>query len=131
MKTLKLSLIISVFTFLSISLVAQVKPWVVPPTFKSLKNPVSMSDASTKTGQVLYTKTCAACHGKAGIGDGVKSRSLKTPMNDFSKAEYQDQTDGELFYKTKIGRGDMPKYEGKLSDDDIWNLVNYTRTLKK
>jgi hypothetical protein len=25
----------------------------------------------------------------------------------------------------------MPKYEGKLSDDDIWNIVNYMRTFKK
>jgi hypothetical protein len=25
----------------------------------------------------------------------------------------------------------MPKYEGKLTDDEIWNTVNYLRTFKK
>jgi cytochrome c553 len=30
-----------------------------------------------------------------------------------------------------MGRGEMTKYEGKLSDDDIWNIVNFMRTLKK
>jgi mono/diheme cytochrome c family protein len=64
------------------------------------------------------------------LGDGVKARALKTFPGDFSKAEYQDQTDGDHFYKTKTGRGEMPKYEGKLQDNDMWNIVNYMRTFK-
>ena len=60
-----------------------------------------------------------------------KQNHLKQSRTNFSKAEFQNQTDGEHFYKTKTGRGDMPKYEGKLSDDDIWNIVNYMRTFKK
>ena len=131
MKTFKLSIASIAFLLLSAVLVAQTKPWVVPANFKSMKNPIASSDASIKAGQALYTKTCTPCHGKTGIGDGVKSKSLKTPVNDFTKAEFQSQTDGELFYKTKTGRGEMTKYEGKLTDDDIWNLINYTRTLKK
>jgi mono/diheme cytochrome c family protein len=111
--------------------IAQPKPWVVPANFKSMKNPVAKSDASNKAGMALYTKNCASCHGKAGLGDGVKARSLKTSSGDFSKAEYQDQIDGDHFYKTKTGRGDMPKYEGKIADNDIWNLVNYMRAFKK
>ena len=73
----------------------------------------------------------ASCHGKVGLGDGVKARALKTHPGDFSGPAFQNQTDGEHFYKTKFGRDEMPKYEGKLSDDDIWNIVNYMRTFKK
>jgi mono/diheme cytochrome c family protein len=131
MKTLKLSFVSVAFILISATLAAQTKPWVVPANFKTMKNPVAVTDASIKAGQALYVKTCTPCHGKTGLGDGVKSKSLKTPMNDFSKPEFQSQTDGEHFYKTKAGRGEMTKYEGKLSDDDIWNLVNYTRTFKK
>ena len=131
MKTLKLFFISSAIMFLSVSLFAQPKPWVVPDNFKSLKNPVAVGDASTKTGLALYAKNCVACHGKAGLGDGVKARTLKDFPGDFSKADFQNQTDGEHFYKTKTGKGEMPKYEGKLSDDDIWNIVNYVKTLKK
>ncbi|MGA2406270.1 MAG: cytochrome c [Bacteroidales bacterium] len=131
MKTLKLLFASASVLMLSATLMAQPKPWVVPANSSSMKNPIAQSAASTKTGMDLYTKNCASCHGKAGLGDGVKARALKTFPGDFSKAEFQNLADGDLFYKTKTGRSEMPKYEGKLSDNDIWNVVNYLRTLKK
>jgi mono/diheme cytochrome c family protein len=131
MKTLKLVFVSAAVLMLSATLVAQPKPWEVPANFKTMKNPVAKSEVSNKAGLALYTKNCASCHGKAGMGDGVKARALKTFPGDFSKAEYQGQTDGDHFYKTKFGRGEMPKYEGKMSDDEIWNTVNYMRTFKK
>ena len=131
MRTRKLFIVSAIVLLLSATLVAQTKPWVVPANYKSMKNPIAMSDASTLAGQTLYNKTCTPCHGKTGLGDGVKVKSLKTNPGNFSKDEFQSQTDGEHFYKTKIGRGEMTKYEGKLSDDDIWNIVNYMRTFKK
>jgi mono/diheme cytochrome c family protein len=130
MKTMKLLFSGAAVLFLSASLVAQPKPWVVPANFKSMANPVAKGEASNKAGKTLYDKNCASCHGKAGLGDGVKARALKTFPGDFSKAEYQDQTDGDHFYKTKTGRSEMPKYEGKIADNDIWNMVNYMRTFK-
>jgi mono/diheme cytochrome c family protein len=131
MKTLKLLFLSSALLLLSMAVVAQPKPWTVPANFKSMKNPVVKGDASNKAGMALYIKNCASCHGKTGLGDGVKARALKDFPGDFSKAEFQNQTDGDHFFKTKTGRGEMPKYAGKLSDDDIWNIVNYMRTFKK
>jgi len=131
MKTMKLMFAGLAIFALCATVVAQPKPWVVPAASKSMKNPVAKDDASVKAGKTVYDKNCASCHGKVGLGDGVKARALKTFPGDFSKAEYQDQTDGDHFYKTKTGRGEMPKYEGKLSDTDIWNSVNYMRTFKK
>lgn len=131
MKRLKLFFIGTAVMLITVSLGAQPKPWVVPANFKTMKNPVAVGDASTKLGQTLYTKNCASCHGKAGLGDGVKARSLKDFPGDFSKAGFQGQTDGEIFFKSKMGRGEMPKYDGKLTDVEIWNMVNYMRTLKK
>jgi mono/diheme cytochrome c family protein len=131
MKTLKLIFLSSAILCLSGTLIAQPKPWVVPANFKSMKNPVAKGDPSTKAGMAKYTANCASCHGKAGLGDGVKARTLKDSPGDFSKTEFQGQSDGDLFFKTKTGRGEMPKYEGKLADTDIWNIVNYMRTFKK
>ena len=131
MKSLKLVFTSVLLMFFSISLIAQPKPWIVQANFKTMKNPIATGDASTKAGLALYTKNCASCHGKAGLGDGVKARSLKEFPGDFSKADFQKQSDGDLFYKTKFGRDEMPKYDGKLADDDIWNIVNYMRTFKK
>jgi mono/diheme cytochrome c family protein len=131
MRTMKLFFVSALVLLVSTALVAQPKPWVVPDNFKSMKNPVAQSDASAKAGLALFTKNCASCHGKTGLGDGVKARTLKDFPGNFTKADFQSLADGDIFYRTKTGRGEMPKYDGKLSDDDIWNVVNYIRTLKK
>ena len=138
MKTLKImtvSLLTLVLGFTLVSMVPQqqkkAEPWEVPAQFKNMKNPVAADDESVKKGMIAYNKFCASCHGKVGLSDGVKARALKTFAGDFSGAEYQGQTDGEHFYKTKMGRGEMPKYEGKVADTDLWHMVNYMRTFKK
>lgn len=109
----------------------QPEPWPVPAAEKSKANPVKADDASVKLGMAAYNKNCASCHGKTGLGDGPKGRSLKTFSGDFSAAAFHSQTDGELFYKTKVGRGDMPAYDKKIPDADIWHMVNFMRTFKK
>ncbi len=106
-------------------------PWVVDAKYKSMKNPVKADAASIAAGKELWNKNCASCHGKTGLGDGVKARTLETHPGDFSKPAYQSQTDGEIFGKTKLGRDEMPKYDGKIPDEDIWNIINFSRTLKK
>ena len=124
---LALSMLV-VFGFALMSSMAPQKAWDVPAKFKTMKNP---SKADAAAGKELWNKNCASCHGKTGIGDGPKARTLETFPVDFSKSVFQGQSDGDIFYKTKTGRGDMPKYEGKLGDDEIWQLVNYTRSFKK
>jgi mono/diheme cytochrome c family protein len=41
------------------------------------------------------------------------------------------QSDEEFARVTKEGKGKMPKFEGKLTDDQITDLVKYIRTLQK
>jgi mono/diheme cytochrome c family protein len=109
----------------------QPKAWPVPAEFKNMKNPAKADAESLQIGKMAYNKNCASCHGKLGLGDGPKARTLETPSGDFSAAYYQNQTDGEHFYKTKTGREDMPAYDKKIADEDIWHIVNYMRTFKK
>jgi mono/diheme cytochrome c family protein len=137
MKTLRI-ITISLFiaglgvAFISMTPQQQKKPepWEVPAKYKNMENPTTADAASVKAGEAAYKRYCASCHGKAGLGDGVKARALKTFPGDFSGEEYQSQTDGEHFYKTKFGRGEMPAYENKIPDTDIWHMVNYMRTFK-
>jgi cytochrome c len=107
------------------------EPWEVPEEFKNMDNPVQADSTSLKAGESIYKKLCASCHGKSGLGDGVVARTLLTFPGDFSGEYYQAQTDGEHFYKTKFGRDEMPKYESKLTDEEIWHVVNYMRTFGK
>ncbi|MCK4852664.1 MAG: c-type cytochrome [Bacteroidales bacterium] len=107
------------------------EPWEVPAKYKSMENPEADSDESVKIGRMIYNKNCASCHGKTGLGDGSMARGLDTHPGDMSASAYQSQADGEHFYKTKFGRGEMPKYENKIDDEDIWNMINFMRTFKK
>lgn len=108
------------------------KPWAVPDNYKKMKNPDATNAKSIAEGKELYATHCKSCHGTKGMGDGSKAAQLKTEPGDFSKADFQSQSDGSIFYKTTEGRDDMPSFKKKISDeDDRWNLVNFIRTLKK
>jgi mono/diheme cytochrome c family protein len=108
------------------------KPWNAPAGDAAKANAVKSSPESISDGKALYAKHCQSCHGKAGLGDGTKASELKTEPGDFSKAAFQGQSDGSLFYKISEGRDDMPSFKKKITDPkDIWNVVNYVRTLKK
>ena len=109
----------------------QPKPWAVPDAAAKIANPVKADAESLATGKSVWGKHCQSCHGKKGMGDGSKSAQLKTPPGDFTKAGFQGQSDGALFYKTSEGRQDMPSFKKKVPDaDERWSLVNYMRTLK-
>ena len=110
----------------------QTKPWAVPDKAAKTANAVKTSAASAAEGKALWTQHCSSCHGKTGLGDGSKAAQLKTTPPDFTKASFQSQSDGSLFYKVSEGRDDMPSFKKKIPEtEDIWNLVNFMRTLKK
>lgn len=105
--------------------------WKVPDAEKNKVNPIKGDAGSIATGKELYNTHCKSCHGSKGKGDGPKAAQLDTECGDFTKAAFQSQTDGSLFYKTKVGRKDMPSYKTKIPDaNDLWAVVNYLRTLK-
>lgn len=105
--------------------------WVVPAKYKTMQNPTDAADEDNlEIGEELYMKHCKSCHGKEGLGDGPKAEEQKGELGDFSSEEFQAQSDGDLFYKSKIGRDDMPDFSKKISEDeDMWFIVNYMRTL--
>jgi mono/diheme cytochrome c family protein len=108
---------------------AKAKAWPVPDKDKAMKAPAK---ADAATGKELWAKHCKSCHGSKGLGDGPKGASLKTFSGDFSTAEFQAFTDGELFYRTSKGRDEMPAYEKKIPEaNDRWALVAFMRTMKK
>lgn len=107
------------------------EPWPVPDAYKTKVNPLKGNAESVATGKTLYNQHCKSCHGAKGKGDGPKASQLDTECGDFSKAAFQSQTDGSIFYKTYQGRKDMPSYKTKIPDaNDIWAIVNFIRTLK-
>jgi mono/diheme cytochrome c family protein len=106
-------------------------PWPVPEKFQKMPNPVKAYAESLENGKKLFVQFCQSCHGRKGNGDGPKALQLDIECGDFSRADFQKQTDGSIFYKISEGRKVMPSFKKTIStENEIWALVNYTRTFK-
>jgi len=104
----------------------------IPPENAAKTNPVKPSAESLAKGKKLYGYDCAMCHGKDGDGKGDMASDMKN-MPDFThRGTLQSRTDGELFYIIRNGKGeDMPPEGDRAKDEDVWNMVNYVRSLAR
>ena len=128
MKTqiLLITVLTVVITALSFTLISNGDPWEIPAKYKSMENPTKATSDNISIGKTMYNKYCKSCHGVKGLGDGVKSKMVDTEMPDITTDEYKEQPDGIKYYKSIIGRGDMPNYEKKIPDvEDRWAVINY------
>jgi len=133
LKVVFVGTVLLAFSFTQVMNAQQKKsePWTIPAEYKKMANPVAKDDANLKLGASSWAKNCASCHGKTGLGDGPKGRMTKTFPGDFSGAAFQAFSDGEMFYQTKFGRGEMPAYDKKIPDNEIWAMVHQMRSFKK
>jgi cytochrome c6 len=76
----------------------------------------------------LYKTKCQVCHGADGKGDTPAGQKVGT--KDFHSPEVAKMSDAELMDLIKKGKGKMQGYSGKLTDDQIKDLVKYIRALK-
>jgi cytochrome c6 len=72
-----------------------------------------------------FKAKCAMCHGPNGEGKAA----MKT--KDFGSSDVQKMSDGELTEVIAKGKSPMPAFDGKLSKEQITDLVKWVRTLKK
>jgi mono/diheme cytochrome c family protein len=123
----------AVFTLTLLSFTAPsgiMDDWGMPANYKSMENPYADAGDEDDIGEDLYKQHCRSCHGNEGYGDGSKAAELETEMRELGSEDVQAQSDGELFYKSIIGRDEMPNFEKKIrGEEDRWMVINYLRTL--
>jgi mono/diheme cytochrome c family protein len=104
----------------------------IPAEAAKVPNPVKPTAASLAAGKKKYGYDCAMCHGKDGDGKGDLAADMKLNLLDYTDpAALKGMTDGELFYIIKNGKGDMPSEGDRAKPEEVWNLVNYVRSLSK
>jgi len=100
-----------------------------------------LDDRNVSAGQVVYNNACASCHGAALEGQpNWQKRSstgyLPAPPHDETGHTWH-HPDQMLFEFTKYGpqryagadyKSAMPAYEGKLSDEEIWNVLAFIKS---
>ncbi len=81
--------------------------------------------------QKLFGAKCAKCHGKDGKGVEKLAKTLKVEIGklNLTGKETVKATDAALVKVTLGGRKKMPKFQGKLSPEEVQGLVQYLRTL--
>jgi mono/diheme cytochrome c family protein len=109
------------------------------PEAAKLANPVAVTPESLGVGKGAYDTNCAACHGnmaqgaaKAGIAISIIAEQGGKQPPDLTDAQWDHgSTDGEIFSVIKKGVPPtmMAGWEGRLSDTEIWSIVNYLRAL--
>jgi len=106
--------------------------YTVPDDAVHQVNPVKVTPESIAQGKKWYGYDCAMCHGTAGDGKGEVAADMKAKVSDFTDpATLKARTDGELFYIIKVGKGEMPPEGPRVKTDELWDLVNYVRSLAK
>ncbi len=102
------------------------------PEGKKLKNPVPSSVESIAAGQALFAKNCRFCHNADAKGNGPMAPKDTHPPDLTDKTWDRGSTDGEIFLVLQNGAGpafSMKGYKGRMADTDMWNVVNFLRSI--
>ena len=120
MRRTKLLALISTASLMSISFMAYASK-----STREENSKVSAADA-----KALYDSKCAKCHGKDGRAKTF--RGGLTHARDLSAADWQsDVSDERIYNSISNGKGKMPSFKKKLSDDQINSLVSYVRQFRR
>ena len=96
------------------------------------KSPVPATPESIAAGKQSYLRRCASCH--AANGAGGPGNDLIPAAPSLVDDQVKQKTDGQVFNNIKNGIGpdfNMVPFKDQLKDEEIWNLVNYLRSIAK
>lgn len=84
---------------------------------------------AAEDGAAVYKAKCAMCHGASGQGDTPMGKTLK--VKNLSSPDVQKQSDADLTRTVSKGKGKMPSFATKLTEDQIKAVIGFVRTLGK
>ena len=97
-----------------------------------LQNPFPPTPESLANGETIYFQTCQACHGETGRGDGPGGVALEPPPADLVvHVPLHPEADLFRFIRDGIPGTGMAPLGGQLTEEQIWHVVNYIRTLEE
>ncbi|MBK8781746.1 MAG: cytochrome c [Anaerolineales bacterium] len=101
----------------------------VPADYAGKTNPLG-ADAAAAGAEVFKTN-CESCHGPLGKGDGPAGAALDPTPKDLSVLQVS-AGDDFLYWRINTGKEGtgMVAWKGTLTDEQIWQVVSFIRTLK-
>ncbi len=116
-------------------LATKAKPWLVARAVRAEPPPPApaRSSETVSDGKMYYEMSCATCHGPDGYTPTKLGLSMYPPVPGLGSPQVQGYTDAELFWIIKHGvrHSGMPGFGRIHSDEDVWRLVHYVRSLRE
>jgi mono/diheme cytochrome c family protein len=106
-----------------------------PAAFSGKTNALAGNADAISAGKAEFTTLCATCHGETGAGDGPAASAL-TPKPANLDNTAKDATDAYIFWRISEGgsmapfNSAMPAHKDTMSEEQIWQVISYIRTLK-
>ncbi|MGA7291479.1 MAG: cytochrome c [Terriglobales bacterium] len=113
------------------AIATKAKEWFISRGAHSVPAAPAHSVSSGSDGEMLFGMGCATCHGKDGRNATPIGGSMYPRVLDLGSPEVQHLSDRELFWVVKNGIrfSGMPGFARILSDEQIWDLTHYVRSL--
>jgi cytochrome c6 len=89
---------------------------------------VDTSDQRLAAGQRLFERRCASCHNSN--GDGKTITASRFPFANLIDGKWRgDGSQASIEKQVREGHDPMPKFEGKLTDEEIRDVSAYVLAL--
>ena len=98
-----------------------------------LANPIPATVDSIAAGSEVYLNNCSRCHGidARGSGQDAGTTAVRPPALAGPGSHLTQHTDGDLHYFITTGlAGGMPAWHGTLTDEQVWEVINYLRSIQ-
>ena len=98
-----------------------ISAWVnsLDPSYPYIPSP-NLKNASESEGMALFALNCAACHTIEGDGDALAFSTFAPSLRDIPAFEVAEAI--------RTGPGNMPRFTGNLSDQQVDDIVKYVTT---
>ncbi len=96
------------------------------------ENPIEATEESVRAGLRVYGRFCRSCHGVRGDGRGQNPSPGTRPANLIDDEWVHGDSDGAIYNVIRQGvppNYDMDAWEGRITDEEIWHVVNFLREL--
>ena len=84
---------------------------------------------SVARGKKLFAQHCLKCHGETGVGNGPLAKKMKIKPANLQNLT-GDVTNTYLVVQINNGKGNMPRWQDIINQQQSYDLTNYIRTLK-
>lgn len=89
----------------------------------------ALAQSGEANGEATYKSKCAMCHGADGLATSPMAKAMSVPS--VKSEAFGKLSESEMVAATTNGKGKMPAYKGKLTDEQIRAVIGYMRSMEK